>query len=154
MADPVTPEVVVPKSTPDSGLKALVKRAVAWEEANSRKIAATIGGIAVKSTYAKGVIAVLLALLGLQGCASVGTLTPAAHASVNRFECEVKALSPLLKDATQDVVAALEDGRVTADEITGAVESGVTVEAKAALVAFKACRSLVAPPPNPGDKGL
>lgn len=48
-------------------LKTTWEKAVAWEKANSRKIAVVLGGIVVKSAYAKTGLAVLLALLGMQG---------------------------------------------------------------------------------------
>lgn len=155
MADPVTPDAAPPaKPTKAAQVSALIRQAVAWERANPRKVAVGMLYLSTHSSRLKPVIGFLATMLGLNlGCASVGTLTPAAHASVNRFECEVKALTPLLQASTLDVVTALEDGSVSADEITDLMHTE-NANAAQALVAFKACRSLVAPPPNPGDKVL
>lgn len=47
-------------------LNKIWQNALAWEKANSRKIAAAVGALAVKSAYGKAAVAVALALLGLQ----------------------------------------------------------------------------------------
>lgn len=69
------------------------QQALSWEKANSRKIAMAVGGIVVKSTYAKGAIAVLLALLGLQGCASS---IPTANQA--KLDCFAAAIGPVVGD--------------------------------------------------------
>lgn len=47
-------------------LNKLLANAVAWEKANSRKIAATLGAVVVKSAYGKALVSFLLSLLALQ----------------------------------------------------------------------------------------
>lgn len=146
------PDQVVP-TQPTLGLTGELARyaapLVAFEKRYGRRIAA---GAVFALTHpdkvrdgTKAIFVAFMVMFGFQGCASLGTLTPAASASLGRFECEVRAFSPLLKDSARDVVEALEDGRVDPGEVIDAIKAE-TPEAKAAIVAFKACRSLPAVP--------
>lgn len=86
-------------------------------------------------------ITAVLALLA--GCGAVGCgqpLTPAQHAQVDRVECEIQALEPLVLQDAGAVVRAVEDGSLGLDDVvtlTATAKSNVD-EVKAA---FKTCRA-------------
>lgn len=83
----------------------------------------------------------VLALLA--GCGAVGCgqpLTPAQHAQVDRVECEIQALEPLvLKDAAA-VVHAIEDGSLGLDDVV-TLTATANANVKEVRAAFETCRA-------------
>lgn len=129
------------KPTQPAGFAKLFQDATAWEKANSRKIAAAIGGLAVKSSYGKAVVAVALALLGLQGCA-------AAQPTVNhaKLDCFAQALQPVAGDVydTAELVKDMVAGKASLSALLSNLQVDEATT-KVLMARLKACETPTAP---------
>lgn len=118
-------------------LKALGARALAWEKANQRAIAAAlVFAFSHPDKVRAGVVGIIsnvMLMFGLSGCASVGVLNPASQKALTHVECVAHALAPVLAADAAQAAQALEDGVVTLPE--------VLAEAKAAEELIKAVKA-------------